>query len=103
MKTFYDFITTLPTQEDPHCAKFISMCKVDTDFPRTNDPSILAIYLYLKLDDKLTEAFQKLIMLYQYEHPERLPKRAFIRQDMALATINLIVYLQNASAEYKWH
>lgn len=102
MSTFYDFIATLEPGDDA-TRKFISMCKIDDDFPKTNDPAKLACYLYLKLDPKLTTAFQELLMLYHHMHPERLPKRAFIREDMALATINIIVSLQNASAEYKWN
>ncbi len=103
METFYNFICSMPVQEDAYTNKFISMCKIDEDFPRSNDPAKLAIHLYLKLDPKMTTTFQRLLMLYHKVHPERLPKRAFARQDMALATINIIVSLQNASTEYKWN
>lgn len=103
MKTFYDFVCAMPSQSDKAINTFVSMCKVDELFPKTNDTAKLACYLYLKLDEQATGAFQKLLMLYCQMHPERLPKRALAREDMALSTINLIVSLQNASAEYKWH
>ncbi len=64
MKTFYDFVCDMPLQTNEPINTFISMCKVDEHFPETNDTAKLACYLYLKLDEQATEAFQKLLMLY---------------------------------------
>jgi len=101
--TFYDFIQIMPPQDDKEIISFTSFCKVDASFPKTNDPAKLAIYLYLKLNPQQTTGFQKLLMLYYHFKPENLPKRAFAREDMSLATINLIITLQNASEDYHWN
>lgn len=103
METFYDFVSTASAPKNKEFNKFVSLCKADSGFPKTNDPAVLACYLYMKLDNKMTLAFQQALMFYHQMHPERFPQRAFARQDMALSTINLIINLQNASSEYKWH
>lgn len=100
MSTFLDFICTLTFQNDEATNTFIATAVHDANFPKTNDPAKLACYLYLKLNPIQTMVFQKLLVMYHATHPDRLPKRAFATDGMALNTINLIIGLQNASAEY---
>ncbi len=102
---FYQFTQTLPPQLDQHIIKLITWIKNDTTFPKnTSDPSALAIYLYLHLNEEQTTAYQKLLMLYQHIVPNhKLPKRTTARDDMFNDALNLIVCLQNNDSNYKYH
>ena len=102
---FYEFIKSLEPQEDEHIIKLIMWIKNDKTFPKnTSDPSVLAIYLYLYLNEEQTTAYQKLLMLYRHLVPNhKLPKRSTSREDMFLQAINLIVCLQNNDSNYKYH
>lgn len=100
---FIDFIKTAPKQPNKQLQAVIDLIKNDTDFPKSSDPSKLAIYLYLKLNEKQTTAFQQLLMIYRQMPNHKLPKRAIAREDMFLDAINLIVNLQNSDSDYKYH
>jgi hypothetical protein len=99
---FVDFVRSIPAQEDQRLMAFVSFVKQDKNFPQTNDPAKLAIYLYLKLDHGMTTTFQNCLMLYSKIPNNKLPKRFFGRADMPLMAINLIVSLQNFDSDYPW-
>ena len=101
---FYEFVKSLPKQVDSNINEAIELIKNDLKFPKdTSDPSVLGIYLYLQVDHKQTNAFQKLLMLYQQMVKDnKLPERSVARQDMFMEAINLIVVLQNNDSRYKY-
>lgn len=99
---FIDFVKTAPDQPNKELQAIIDLIKNDAEFPKSSDPSKLAIYLYLKLNGKQTTAFQQLLMIYS-QMPNKLPKRATAREDMLLDAINLVVNLQNSDSDYKYH
>lgn len=101
--SFKEFILAMPSDSDPRLVKFREFVKEDKNFPSTSDPSKLAIYLYLKLDPTLTLAYQNCLMIYSKMPNNKLPKRFFAREDMALMAINIIVSLQNFDSDYKWN
>jgi len=93
---FISFINQLPKQDDPAINEFIELAKQDDTFPDTDDVDILAEYLYLNLNHRLTTAFQKTLMLWfyvrnNYKQPD----------DNALDKINRIVALQNNDPNYQ--
>jgi hypothetical protein len=100
---FIDFLKSFPPQGDKRLQSFIDFAKNDKTFPRTSDPSKLAIYLYKTLDPPATLAFQNCLMIYSKTPDNELPKRFFGREDMALMAINIIVSLQNFDSEYPWN
>ena len=104
---FYEFITTLEPIETPskHTLYVIDLIKNDKKFPQDNsDPSVMAIRLYLRLNEKQTVAFQKLLMLYRATVPScKFPPRSIARNSMLLEAMNLIVHLQNNDSRYQFH
>jgi len=75
MGTFYDFVRTLPKQQDKGINNFIDFVKADKNFPTVNDPAILAIHLYLHLDPVTTTGFQKCMMNIPSNAPQSLSKK----------------------------
>lgn len=96
--TFHHFITTQPPQHDRNLARFADMVKNDPGFPKTDDIEELARYLYMKLDDDLTAAFQKSVMIWQYVRND------FKNNDSPdmLRKLNIIIELQNNTPDYPW-
>ncbi len=100
---FIDFIKTLPKQQDERVQQAIDLFVQDKDFPKHSNPSKLAIYLYLKLDEELTSTYQKLLLFYAHQKNNKLPKRCFAREDMLLHAVSMITFLQNFDPDFdKW-
>lgn len=96
--TFYQFITGEPKSDDFHVKLFVDMIRRDKDFPRTSDIGEMARYLYLRLDDNFTQAFQQCLMIWLYvENGHRQPRGA-----EPLKKVNLIIELQNNDPNYPW-
>ena len=104
---FYEFITTrqLTQMPDKHTLYVIDLIKNDKKFPTENsDPAVMAIRLYLRLNQKQTAAYQKLLMLYRATVPCcKFPPRSIARNQSFLDTINLILLLQNNDSRYQFH
>ena len=104
---FYEFITTLEPTQTPskHTLYVIDLIKNDKKFPQDNsDPTVIAIRLYLRLNEKQTVAFQKLLMLYRATVPScKFPPRSIAHNSMFLDAMNLIVQLQNNDSRYQFH
>ncbi len=94
---FLSFLKSLPEQQDKGSLDFIALVRSDANFPATSDPEKLAHYLYLRLNHRLTTAYQKLLMLYFYvENNYNQPSDPTL-----LDKINLIVSLQNMDPLYR--
>jgi len=93
--TYLDFIKTIPIQEDQEINDFCDLVKQDNIFPNSSDPIILAKYLYQKLDEKATYAFQQTFILYSYMPDNKIPGEYKNNQPKLLEAINYIINLQN--------
>jgi|SRR6185437_14482058 len=109
MQHFLSFIKSLIPHEikDEHIEDFVNQDKSvqnfilwafkDKDFPATDDLTVLANYLYLKLNKEQTAAYQKLLLFYLYlKNGGRQPTNPELLQK-----VNLIVTLQQNDPQYK--
>ena len=56
-----------PSGQEPSIAKFITRFSDDKNFPDTDNVRTVAEYLYPKLDQDSTSAFQKLLMIWMMQ------------------------------------
>lgn len=83
---------------DPRHSKVIAMIKNDSDFPDTDQISVMAKYLYRKLDHEMTLAFQQTLMFWKFfANGNKQPE-----DPRVLDEINEIVSLQNNDPEYRF-
>jgi len=91
-KQIEDFI-----KQDKAVEEFILFAFKDKDFPGTDDLTALAYYLYPKLNQEQTAAYQKLLLFYLYlKNGNRQPSNSELLQK-----VDLIITLQNNDPEYK--
>ncbi len=100
---YIEFISTLPYQKDTSLQTLIEMVKSDPAFPSdTSDPQQLAKYMYLKLDHKMTSAFQKTLIIYAQNPENRLPDSLRASYPLMLDSLNIIIDMQNNDNNYPW-
>ena len=92
---FISFLKTLPKQDDKHVNAFLEWALNHKYIPSSSDPSILAKYLYDKLDWDLTHAFQKLFVVYEKTDPDNAIPAQYKGHGNLLHAINIIVILKN--------
>jgi hypothetical protein len=85
-------------QEDKYLNAIIELIGKDVNFPETENIQQMANYLYTDLDQKNTQAFQKLLMFWKFvENNNQQPT------DMNLLNeINHIIDLQTNDENYKY-
>jgi hypothetical protein len=97
---FTDFIKSYAQHDDIRVKQVIHIITTDADFPAMNSPAQMAIYLYKKLNEGQTYAYQDLLLIYSHQPGNRLPKMCFdddgIVEEHAIRLIN---HLQNFDAE----
>ena len=99
--TFTEFIKLLPDQKDITINAFLVWAKVQTDFPGSSDPCILAKALYKKLNHNMTAGFIKAVMIYSTMPNNEIPKKLLNDEDKMLRAINHIVELQHGDKGYR--
>jgi hypothetical protein len=74
---FTDFIKSYAEHDDIRVKQVVDIITSDADFPATNSPAQMAIYLYKKLNEGQTYAYQDLLLIYSHQPGNRLPKMCF--------------------------
>ncbi len=97
---FFDFISSLPKQDDKHVNAFIDFAKKNTELVQGKDFDKMAKGLYKLLDPDLTSAYQKLLMFYISFGKGGDLKHLANDQMKSLDLINTIIELQNNDPAY---
>ena len=99
--TFTEFIKLMPEQKDDGVNSFLSWAKMQSDFPASSDPNVLAQNLYNKLNHKMTLGFQKCLMVYASMPNNEIPKALLNEQPKMLRALNRVVELQHEDKNYR--